>query len=119
MRGAGRIGPGLGRILAGADDRLLDGEAAYGAGGVAGFGRAGRGAWRGLVGGTVALGQGAARLSAGTGEWLGDLMPNGTAGLAGMAARDLRRMQTGMSHHYYLILALGLLAGAALLLSGG
>ncbi|KKL18371.1 hypothetical protein LCGC14_2476180, partial [marine sediment metagenome] len=33
VRGAARIGPGLGRILARADDRLLDGEAAYGAGG--------------------------------------------------------------------------------------
>ena len=36
-----------------------------------------------------------------TGEWLIDGIADGTALLVGQSGRDARRLQTGMSHHYY------------------
>ncbi|MEC5289905.1 NADH-quinone oxidoreductase subunit L [Aurantimonas sp. C2-6-R+9] len=36
-----------------------------------------------------------------TGEWLIDGLAEGTALIVGQSGRDARRLQTGMSHHYY------------------
>src|SRR3546814_11442782 len=55
----------------------------------------------------AALGEWLARLSARIGERLADGMPEGAATIVGMSAPDARRLPTGMSHHYYVLLALG------------
>jgi hypothetical protein len=39
--------------------------------------------------------------------------------LAGIAGADARRLQTGLSHHYYALMAAGLAAMVALLTMGG
>ncbi|MCB8840263.1 NADH-quinone oxidoreductase subunit L [Aurantimonas sp. VKM B-3413] len=48
------------------------------------------------------------------GEWLTDGVVEGLALTVGQSGRDARRLQTGLSHHYYAIATLG--AGAAILL---
>ncbi len=48
------------------------------------------------------------------GEWLADGLVEGLAQTVGQSGRDARRLQTGLSHHYYTIATLG--AGAAILL---
>ncbi|MDY8110883.1 proton-conducting transporter membrane subunit [Fulvimarina sp. 2208YS6-2-32] len=48
------------------------------------------------------------------GEWLTDGLVEGLALTVGQSGRDARRLQTGLSHHYYAIATLG--TGAAILL---
>lgn len=48
-----------------------------------------------------------AELSSRTGEWLFDELPEGVGALSGRAARLASRLQTGMVHHYYSIVATG------------
>jgi hypothetical protein len=49
------------------------------------------------------------------GERVAEGIPAGSGWLAGTSGRDLRLLQTGLSHHYYAVLALGA-AGAFVLL---
>ena len=67
-----------------------------------------------IVEATAALAGGASR----TGEAASDLVASGTGRLAGMAGGDLRRLQTGQSHHYYTLLVAGFAAGLAILILG-
>ena len=48
------------------------------------------------------------------GEWLTDGLVEGLALTVGQSGRDARRLQTGLSHHYYAIATLG--GGAAIIL---
>ncbi|RKF12604.1 NADH-quinone oxidoreductase subunit L [Roseovarius spongiae] len=54
-----------------------------------------------------------ARLGDRRGELLADGLPEGAAGLTGRGGADARRLQTGLSHQYYAIFAIG--AGLAIL----
>lgn len=69
------------------------------------------------------------RLTAAFGEWLGrmgdrfgelvaDGLPKGAASLASMGGHELRRLQTGLSHHYLALLVVGLTAMVAILVAG-
>ena len=57
-----------------------------------------------------------ARLGGRAGEWLADGLAEGSARLIGFGGADTRRLQTGLSHHYYALIAVGfaLLLGLAL-----
>lgn len=104
------------RRAAWADDRALDGQEP----GATDRALAGAvGAWHGLVGMPVRLTGVVARQTSGTGEAASDLVPSGTGRLMGMAGTDLRRLQTGFSHHYYVVLVAGFAAGVAFLILGG
>jgi NADH:ubiquinone oxidoreductase subunit 5 (subunit L)/multisubunit Na+/H+ antiporter MnhA subunit len=59
----------------------------------------------------AAFAEGLATLGGRIGEFVVDGLPEGTARLAGLAGRDARRLQTGLSQHYYALLA----GGSALL----
>jgi NADH:ubiquinone oxidoreductase subunit 5 (subunit L)/multisubunit Na+/H+ antiporter MnhA subunit len=48
-----------------------------------------------------------ARQGSRVGEFVADGLPEGAARLAGLAARDARRLQSGLSQHYYALLAVG------------
>ncbi len=48
-----------------------------------------------------------ARLGGGPGETLSDGLPEGVARITGRSGADARRLQTGLSHHYYAIFAVG------------
>lgn len=72
---------------------------------------------------------GGVRLAAALWRWLarvldrfGELgaegLPSGSAFLVGLAGAEARRVQTGFSHHYYVILVAGLLAAVAVLAIG-
>ncbi len=68
---------------------------------------------------------GGVRLAAALWRWLarvGELgaegLPSGSAFLVGLAGADARRLQTGFSHHYCVILVAGLLAAVAVLAIG-
>lgn len=67
---------------------------------------------------TAALGTWLARIGERIGERLADGLPEGAATIVGMSGRDARRLQTGMSHHYYALLAVGAAAMAAILIAG-
>jgi len=43
-----------------------------------------------------------------TGEWLADGLAEGSARLVAVGGVDTRRLQTGLSHHYYALIAVGL-----------
>lgn len=111
------------------DDRLVDGVPAYGAESLRAFSR--RFAWTsdreadelrnggtGLVALATRLTRAAARVGSGTGERLADLTASGTAAIMRSGAGTVRRLQSGMAHHYYLFLTLGA-AGAVLILTLG
>ncbi len=111
------------RLAAGAarlDDRALDAiprGAARGARRIARGGRRFRGAMqadRGLLDAAVwqvaRAARALARLSGDRGERLSDALPEGAARMTGQGGTDARRVQTGLSHHYYAIFT----AGAAL-----
>ena len=51
-----------------------------------------------------------------TGEWLLNGLADGTAMVVGQSGRDARRIQTGMSHHYYALAAAGTVAAIIFLL---
>lgn len=58
------------------------------------------------------------RQGRGAGEWLFDEIPQGIARLSDMASRSATRLQTGMVHHYYSMIAAGFLAILSLLTLG-
>ncbi|MDT8408434.1 MAG: proton-conducting transporter membrane subunit [Wenzhouxiangellaceae bacterium] len=59
-----------------------------------------------------------ARHGRGAGEWLFDEIPQGLAGLSGTASRYVTGLQTGMVHHYYLMIAVGFLTVMIILAAG-
>ncbi|MWD29989.1 NADH-quinone oxidoreductase subunit L, partial [Aquicoccus sp. SCR17] len=73
----------------------------------------------GALGSLVRAGTALAALGAGGGERLSDMIPGGLGRIAGMAGADLRRLQTGLSHHYYTLLMAGLALVMGLLILGG
>ena len=83
VAGAGR---GVSTLLSRPTEQLVDGV-------VRGVWRAGR--WTADAGGR-------------TGEWLVDGTVEGVAALAARAGGDARRIQTGLVHHQYLVIAIGL-----------
>ncbi len=107
----------LATLAARLDDSVLDAiprGAALGARTVA---RGGRRAWgamqadQGLINAAVwqvaAMTRALARLGAGPGETLSDGLPEGAARITGRTGADVRRLQTGLSHHYYAIFGIG------------
>ena len=106
-RGGVTAGRAASRALRFADDRGIDGMNR-------GASRAGHGAVALVVRLTEAVARGTSRI----GEAASDLIPEGTGRLVGMAGGDLRRLQTGQSHHYYVILVAGFALGAAVLILG-
>jgi len=132
-RGAATGGRWLGRWLAQADDVIVDGitrAAAVGSlalsrglsraddHGIDGMNRGASQLGYGAVALLVRLTEGAATLTSRLGEAISDLIPEGTGRLMGMAGSDLRRLQTGLSHHYYVILVAGFAVSAAILIIG-
>ncbi|WP_417809670.1 NADH-quinone oxidoreductase subunit L [Thioclava sp.] len=67
---------------------------------------------------TAAFADWLARVSDRFGEAVSDGIPEGTARLTGMIGRDLRRLQTGLSHHYYAYIIGGVFAVLAILAAG-
>lgn len=113
----------LARVLARFDDVVVDGTFVQGASWVAR--RASRGLARGdqavVDRGIEATARACDRLAAvasRTGEWLADGLPEGLARLTELGGEDARSLQTGLSHHYYVIVALGALAVFATLWMG-
>lgn len=104
------------------DDRLVDaGRRAVATLGTNGADAAARLDRRAVDGGrraVAAFGTALAQGSARFGEWAADGLPYGTAQLVGMSGDDLRRLQTGLTHHYYALLAVGVAVMAAILLVG-
>lgn len=72
----------------------------------------------GMVRGVVFLTRSGAGLAGRIGEAIVDGMPEGTAWLMGLGGTDLRKLQTGYSHHYFVILASGLVVAIAILAIG-
>jgi len=67
---------------------------------------------------TAAFGDWLAYVSDRFGETISDGIPEGSARLTGMLGRDLRRLQTGLSHHYYAYIIGGVIAIIAILAAG-
>jgi hypothetical protein len=67
---------------------------------------------------TAALGEWLSRAASGVGEFVTDGIPEGTAVLAGLSGSLARKLQTGLAHHYYLLLAGGAVATAVVLFVG-
>ena len=61
--------------------------------------------------------RGLARLGDRAGEMLADGLPEGAARITGRSGADARRLQTGLSHHYYAIFAIGAALAILFLLS--
>ena len=59
-----------------------------------------------------------ARLGESLGERLADGLPEGTARITGRSGADARRLQTGLSHHYYAIFTIGAALAILLLIIG-
>ncbi|KAA9005568.1 NADH-quinone oxidoreductase subunit 5 family protein [Histidinibacterium aquaticum] len=115
-RGVAALGRQASGQLARLDDDHIDGLAPGAAR------RASQGTsrvWRGAVGIAVQAASALAALAAGVGERLSDIIPGGSGRLAGMAGADLRRLQTGLSHHYYTLLMAGFALAVGLLIIGG
>lgn len=104
------------------DDRVID----AGPRGVAALARrlpvmAGSADNRAVDGGirlTAAFAEWLARTGDRFGEAVADGFPEGVSRLVGMAARDMRRLQTGLSHHYYAYAIGGTVAVIAILAVG-
>ncbi len=97
----------LSRLAARLDDTAIDGQ------------RAGLIAAGGLVGGIVRATGGLSRAAGSGGERMADLLPSGGGRLAGLTGQDLRRLQSGLAHHYYAILVAGAALGILSLILGG
>lgn len=93
------------------DDTAIDGQRDLAAGAV----ETGRGAVALVVRGTQGLTRSASR----GGEALSDLIPAGSGRVVGATGADLRRLQTGLAHHYYTILVAGCALGIVILIFGG
>lgn len=65
---------------------------------------------------TVAITRALARLSDNPGETLADGLPEGAARIIGHSGADARRLQTGLSHHYYAIFVTGVAAAILFLI---
>lgn len=102
---AAAAGRATSRVLRSADDHGIDGM--------------NRSAGHGAVALVVRLAEAAAGGTSHAGERAFDLIPEGTGRLLGMAGGDLRRLQSGLSHHYYVILVAGFALGAMVLILGG
>ncbi len=114
--GAAALAGILSRTLSRADDDIIDGLAS----GTAERATKGTGRmWRGAIGAVVAGTSALASIGAGLGERLSDLIPGGSGRLAGTAGADLRRLQTGLAHHYYAFIMAGFALAVALLILGG
>lgn len=70
------------------------------------------------VTGTARIGRRLSRLSAGIGEAIADGLPSYAADLIATGGRQSVRLQTGMAHQYYVIIAGGIVGVVALLLLG-
>src|SRR5699024_7399644 len=57
--------------------------------------------------GAARFGQGCAAIGSRFGEAISDGLPEGAALWIGLGGHDTRRLQTGLSHHYYAMVALG------------
>lgn len=90
-RGVARIGAAVRRALAAGDRRVVDRGVAL----------------------TAAFGAWLARMGDRVGEPVSDGLPEGAARLAVLAGGDVRRLQSGLAHHYYTLLVAG--AGALVL----
>ena len=132
-RGAATAGCAVSCGLGLADDRAIDGTTYGGAAaslalshrlrfaddhGIDGMNRGASRLGHGAVALVVRLTEAAARGASRIGETAFDLIPEGTGRLMGMAGGDLRRLQSGQSHHYYVILVAGFALGAAILILG-
>ena len=60
-----------------------------------------------LPGGVATVGLWLADLGGRMGEWLVDGLAEGSARLVAFGGADTRRLQTGLSHHYYALIAVG------------
>ena len=114
----------LATLAARIDDVALDAIPRGAATGARSIARGGRRVWgamqadRGLFDAAVwqvaARTRALARLGDRPGETLADGLPEGAARITGRTGADARRLQTGLSHHYYAIFAIG--AALAILL---
>jgi hypothetical protein len=93
FRALSNTGP---RILASIDDRIVDAGVRLAAG----------------------LSRWLARMGDRIGERATDGIPSATALLVAVSGREGRRLQTGLSHHYYVILVAGFAATVAVLILG-
>ncbi|MEQ8346226.1 MAG: proton-conducting transporter membrane subunit [Sneathiellaceae bacterium] len=110
-RGAACLAQGMTRSLALLDRRAVEGSVAVVPAFAAWLALLDRRAVDGGIAGTAAFADWLARL----GERLADGLPEGAAAIAGMSGHDARRLQSGMSHHYYTLMAIGAAAMAAAL----
>ncbi|RKF12265.1 NADH-quinone oxidoreductase subunit L [Roseovarius spongiae] len=107
----------LAALAAHLDDAVLDAIPRGAASGAQHIARGGRRAWgamqadRGIINAAVwqvaAMTRALARLSDKPGEILADGLPEGAARITGRTGADARRLQTGLSHHYYAIFGIG------------
>lgn len=67
---------------------------------------------------TAGLGDWLAGAGTRAGEWLLDGLPEGLARLSGRAGRGIVQLQSGMTHHYYSTIAVGVIAMAVILVLG-
>ena len=70
------------------------------------------------VRGTAVFGDWLARVGNRFGEAITDGIPEASARLTDMIGQDLRRLQTGLSHHYYAYIIGGVFAIFAILVVG-
>ncbi|MGH9182940.1 MAG: NADH-quinone oxidoreductase subunit L, partial [Acidimicrobiales bacterium] len=88
IRGVAALGQATAGLAARFDDRVVDAG----------------------IRGVAALGQTTARLLSAVSEGGVDGAVRGLAGLVGAAGRDSRRLQTGLTHQYYVVVAAGVVA---------
>jgi len=86
----------LSRLASQADDRMIDGG----------------------IRATAAFTEWLSRVGNRVGERGADAIPEGTIQLVGLAGGNVRRLQTGFSHHYYALMAAGMAATVIILLLG-
>ncbi len=70
------------------------------------------------VAATVRMGRTLSRVGSGAGEAVTDALPSYTARLVATGGRQSVRLQTGMAHHYYVMIVGGIVGVVALLLLG-
>ena len=93
VRGAAEFGIAVSRLLSRVDRRVVD-RGVEAAAALAGW-------W--------------ARLSDRVGEWIFDGAPEGVSRATGRAGRAARKLQTGLAHHYYTLISVGLATALVLL----
>ena len=112
----------LARAAAWADDRILDagprGVEALAQSGSAAIAAADNRVVDQGIRWTAAFGDWLARVGSRFGEAVSDGIPEGAAHVTGMIGRDLRRLQTGLSHHYFAYIIGGVFAVIAILAAG-